>query len=164
MMKNLLGLAYFIALVILSHVIGERLPRKWFDYTKYPFASFRWERDGDLYDKIHIKKWKKKLPDLSRVMKRMVPKKVVFRSSSAEIDLLLRELCVAETVHIALCVLSFGVLIFARTWFCVVLSILYSFGNIPFILIQRYNRPHIMRLFFRVKAMEEEALKQKTIE
>ncbi len=162
--KNLIGLAYFVFIVILSYPIGQLLPRTWFDWKKYPFRSFPFEKNGDLYDKIHIKKWKKKVPDLSRVMKRMVPKKISFRASSEEIDRLLRELCIAEVVHVALFFASFGVLFFSRTWFCIALCILYAIGNIPFILIQRYNRPHLAHLWTRVKAMEQEALKRETIQ
>lgn len=160
MRENLFSLAYIIVIMILSHLVGERLPRRWFHWASPPFASFGFERDGDIYDRIHIKKWKKKLPDLSRLNRRMVPKRVTFRASAAEIERLLRELCVAETVHIALYFLSFGVLLIGRTWFCIALCVLYALGNIPFILIQRYNRPHIARLLARVTEAEEMQKKQ----
>ncbi len=155
MIPNLIGFLYIVLLVLLSHPIGELLPRKWFNWRKKPFASFAFEKNGDIYDKIHIKKWKKKVPDLSKLMKHMVPKTVSFRDSSASVEMLIRELCVAETVHIALFFLSFGVLFIVRSWFSILLCILYALGNIPFILIQRYNRPHLVRLYGRVVEREE---------
>lgn len=161
MLPNLLGLTYIAALVLLSHFFGELLPRTWFDWKKAPFASFSFEKNGELYDKIHIKKWKKKMPDLSRLMKYMTPKTVSFRDSSKDIDWLLRELCVAETVHVALIVASFGIFLIVRSWFSVLLCALYALGNIPFILIQRYNRPHLAHLYARVVEKEEKQKKEK---
>ncbi len=160
MLPNLFALLYIIVLVIASHFIGELLPRAWFDWRKKPFASFAFEKNGELYDKIHIKKWKRKVPDLSRLMKYMVPKTVSFRDSSAEVDRLLRELCVAETVHTALALASFGVLFFTRSPFGILLCVLYALGNVPFILIQRYNRPHLAHLYSRVVEREERMKKQ----
>ncbi len=159
MISNLLGLAYIAVIVLLSHFFGELLPRKWFDWKKHPFASFRFEKDGEIYDKIHIKKWKRKVPDLSRFMKYMVPKKVSFRDSSKEIDRLLRELCVAETIHFSLIISSFGIFFIVRSWFSVLLCVLYALGNVPFILIQRYNRPHLAHLYERMREREAQAEK-----
>ncbi len=155
MIPNLLGLGYIVALVLLSHFFGELLPRKWFNWRKKPFASFAFERNGEIYDKLHIKKWKRKVPDLSKLMKYMVPKKVSFRDSSKEVDMLLRELCVAETVHFSLIIASFGIFFIVRSWFSIMLCCLYALGNVPFILIQRYNRPHLAHLYGRVVEREE---------
>ncbi len=154
MLPNLFGFLYIVALVLLSHFVGELLPRRWFDWRKPPFASFAFEKNGDIYDKLHIKKWKQKVPDLSRLMKYMVPKTISFRSSSAEVDMLLRELCVAETVHIGLAVASFGIFFIVRSPFSVILCLLYAIGNLPFVLIQRYNRPHLVHLYGRVVERE----------
>ncbi len=160
MLRDLFCLLYIIVMILLSHFIGELLPRKWFNWRKKPFASFAFEKNGEIYDKIHIKKWKKKVPDLSKLMKYMVPKKVSFRDSSAEVDQLLRELCVAETIHVSLAIAAFGTLFISRSWFSILLSVLYALGNIPFILIQRYNRPHLAHLYGRV--VEREHMQKQT--
>ncbi len=155
LMKMIWSVIYLVLVAILGHYIGELLPRKWFDYESFPYAPFGWEKDGAVYDKIKIKKWKSKVPDLSRIAKYMVPKKVTSGMTSADVDVLLRETCVAEFVHVAVCVVAVGVcFISERTW-GVVLWLVFSLGNVPFILIQRYNRPHLNRLREKMLIREE---------
>lgn len=43
---------------------------------------------------------------MSRIMRYMVPKRVEQQMGAAEMDILIRETCVAEIVHVALCLLS----------------------------------------------------------
>ena len=154
-MKMIWSITYIALIGILSHYIGERLPRKWFNYDKFPYASFCWEHDGDIYNKIKIKKWKSKVPDLSRVAKYMVPKRITADMTSSDLDILLRETCVAEFVHIALCIISVGVIFISDKAYGVIFYLIFAFGNVPFILIQRYNRPHLKKLRLRMLAREE---------
>lgn len=153
-MKMIWGITYIVLVAILAHYIGELLPRKWFDYERFPYTSFGWERNGDIYDKLRIKKWKSKLPDLSRVAKYMVPKKVTVSMNSGDVDLLLRETCVAEFIHVALCIVSAGVIWITEEAYGVVLYLLFALGNIPFILVQRYNRPHLKKLRMKMLVRE----------
>ena len=154
-MKMIWSITYIVLIGILSHYIGELLPRKWFNYDKFPYASFRWECDGDIYNKIKIKKWKSKVPDLSRVAKYMVPKRITADMTSSDLDILLRETCVAEFVHVALCIISIGVIFISDKAYGVVFYLIFALGNVPFILIQRYNRPHLKKLRLRMLAREE---------
>lgn len=154
-MKMIWSITYIALIGILSHYIGELLPRKWFNYDKFPYASFRWEHEGAVYDKIKIKKWKTKVPDLSRVAKYMVPKRITADMTSSDLDILLRETCVAEFVHVALCIISIGVVFISNKAYGVVFYLIFALGNVPFILIQRYNRPHLKKLRLRMLAREE---------
>ena len=146
MMKLVASITYICILGILSHYVGESLPRSIFVYTLFPFKPFFWEKNGKIYDKLQIKKWKTKLPDMSRIMKDMLPKRVEHGATSEKIDLLLRETCVAEAVHVILCVLSLGVYFIWKNTIGIILALMCVIGNIPFILIQRYNRPHLVVL------------------
>lgn len=154
-MKLTWSIVYLVLVAILGHYIGALLPRKWFDYDGFPYAAFEWEKDGAVYDKIKIKKWKSKVPDLSRVAKYMVPKKVTFDMTSEDLDILLRETCVAECVHVAVCVVAVGVCFISERALGFVLWLVFSLGNVPFILIQRYNRPHLKRLRMKMLMREE---------
>ena len=60
---------------------------------------------------------------------------------------MIRETCIAELIHLLLIVLAPGGLLFWRTPLAVVLTGLYMLGNVPFVLIQRYNRPRLIRLY-----------------
>ena len=66
----------FIAVVVgaLSFLGGELLPRKNFDYTTFPYRLYRWEQDGRIYEKLHIRQWKDRVPDMSKRVKVMFAK------------------------------------------------------------------------------------------
>ena len=61
----------------------------------------------------------------------------------------LQETCVAEFVHWCLLLLSFPLYSYVPTPFGAAVTILYALSNLPFIFIQRYNRPRLLRLLNR---------------
>lgn len=151
-------LLYVAFIGILAHIIGEAYPRNRINHKKFPLTPFSWERGGEIYIKLGIKKWKDALPDMSKIMKDMVPKKVRFGSSSADVERLILETCVAEITHDILCLVSPVIIFFwAQTSLItgVLLTLLYIICNIPFIMIQRFNRPNLMRLAERLSKREQ---------
>ena len=73
-MKFLYALLYIAALGILSHFVGQALPRAWFSAERFPYRAAEWENGGKVYEKLGIKRWKDFLPDMSRIMPDMVKK------------------------------------------------------------------------------------------
>lgn len=147
--------AYLATVGVLSHFFGQALPRRWFIANSFPWCSFRWERNGKIYDRIAIRKWKDKLPDMSRIMPDMVPKRILPQSQPGDIDLLIRETCVAELTHAVLMIAGFFCV---HIWNAVggwIVSILFALGNVPFVWIQRYNRPRFVRLYDWMIAKEQ---------
>lgn len=139
---------YFAFLGIASHFFGERLQRSKFCYDRHPYAPFSWEDDGNFYNKVlHIRKWRHLLPDKSQKVKSMYRKKLGTNLSSRHLLRLLQETCVAEFVHNALIVFSPFVLFFVRGNVAFVCMLLFMLGNLPFVMIQRYNRPKLARLY-----------------
>lgn len=147
---------YLIILGILCFPFGRLLKKHDFNFQQFPFASFSFERDGKVYEQIGIRKWQKIAPDISRMAPSVIPKKAIdARMTSAEIYNMIQETCVAEVTHVLLCIAAVVPL---WIWpgvggmlFCV-LDI--SLGNLPFILIQRYNRPRLLR-YMRITAVRE---------
>ena len=154
-MAFLKSVLYVLILGIASHYIGEALPRRWSHWDRFPFRPWKWERDGKIYKKIAIDAWKDHMPDMSRWMKDMVPKRVGICPKSIDVWILVGETCVAEAVHFALCLLAPGVYFFWKNGMGVFLSLLVVVCNLPFILIQRYNRPALVSLAKRLQAREE---------
>ena len=104
-----------------------------------------------MYEKLGIKRWKDYLPDMSKIMPDMVKKK---KNAAKEqgTDVLIAETCVAECVHWALIVLSLGLFLFWRGGWAFAFWLVYNIlGNVPFIIIQRYNRPRLVMLEERRK-------------
>lgn len=154
-MRLFASIAYVGTLGILAHVIGEALPRGLFSPERGAFSPKSWEKSGAIYEKLGIKKWKDILPDMSKICKYMLPKKVPAGARSERVDALVQETCVAEAVHAALCLFSPVIYCFWRNGWGVALSVIYALCNIPFIMIQRYNRPRLVALSERLKKREE---------
>ena len=134
--------ALYLAAVA-ARPLGQALPRKWFCAEKAPWRSAPWEKGGRIYLKLGIRKWKDHLPDMSRLMPDMVKKKL----AAADPMSLVQETCVAECVHCWLVALSVGMLFLWKSVWSWVLWLVYNLlGNVSFILIQRYNRPRLLRL------------------
>lgn len=153
----LISLLYLLVLSLLAHPVGQALPRRWFRPERRPFAPWAFERGGAVYDKLKIKAWKDRVPDMSRIFGDMVKKQVSLRGPSEETYKVIQETCVAEAVHGAEMVLSLPVF-FSGMSFSGALAVYLVFtllGNAPFLLIQRYNRPRLMALYRKQKQREE---------
>lgn len=156
-MQLLLCALYVFCIGILSHFIGNALPRSWFCAEKAPWRSAGWERDGRIYDAIGIRKWKDKVPDSSKYARDMVPKSIAARPTCESIGRLVAETCVAECVHAALMLASLPVLWIWPGAGGAVVYFLCILGNLPFILIQRFNRPRLLRMQQRMRRLPGES-------
>ena len=154
-MAFLKSVLYVAVLGIAAHFIGEALPRGWFDWSRFPWRDFKWERGGRIYDAFKIRAWKDRVPDMSRLLHRMVPKRVGKCPKAEEVWRLVRETCVAEAVHLALCLCSPVIWLFWRNITGVLLALLFVLCNLPFMMIQRYNRPTLVALAKRLEVREE---------
>lgn len=153
-MELLYTLLLAVFLAVASHYIGQALPRESFFADRFPYRSFAFEKNGSIYRRIGVHKWMDMVPDMSRVMGDMVPKKLRAGMTAEDVRVLIRETCVAEHVHFMLCVVFLFVSRFwvDSTW--VFFWVIYAVCNLPFIIIQRYNRPMLVRLLRRMEARE----------
>ncbi len=150
-----LGVIYVAVIGALSNLFAIFIKRDGIDEKKPPFKPFKWEKNGKVYDKISIRKWKSKVPDMSRFLKFLLPKRVVSGTTSSDLRALIKETCVAEIVHTALMILSLAVFFICPGVEGWVLYGLCFFGNLPFIFIQRYNRPQYIIAEERLARREE---------
>ena len=73
-MKFLYCFLYLIISGIIIFLIGRIFPRKWIKEHKFPFKSFAFEKNGNIYEKLNVKKWKTRLPDASTIIHKVLPK------------------------------------------------------------------------------------------
>lgn len=157
-----LCLLYYAAIGVVAQLIGTALPREWFHPERFPYRPYRWEKEGAVYQKIGIQHWKDRVPDMSKLDKRMVRKAIPIQTDSAKIYRLVQETCVAEMVHWLLCVAGLWGLRLFGGWPGVVLWLFYAvFLNITFVLIQRYNRPRLLRLY---RSLQRREMRRKACE
>jgi len=139
---------------LLAQIFGPRLPRRWFHPDKFPFAPRDWEQNGTVYRRLGVHLWKDHMIDMSRYVKSMVPKRIV-HGTAEEAQRLALEACVAEAVHWSLIAVSPGILILCPTGWGVSAWLFYVLLlNLPYIIIQRYNRPKFLRLAERLRCKE----------
>ena len=100
------------------------IPRDILDENSFPFRPFEFEAGGRIYERIGIKSWMNRLPDMSRIFPRLMPTK--------KLD---------------------AKLIWRGTGGAIVTAV-YEIFNFLFILIQRYTRPRLIWLYERVLAKE----------
>ena len=156
-MRHLLRCAlYAAALGVVAFVAGRLLPKRWFDGGAFPYRDWPFERGGNIYRKLYIQRWQNRVPDMSRLFKRLMPPMRIERIiSAAQAERMVQETCVAECVHVALCVAGLYCL---RLWpgrggrlFYLVYVLL---GNLPFIMIQRFNRPKLRLMAEKLRRRE----------
>ena len=145
---------YLAGLGVLSFVLGRLVPKTWFDYTRFPYRAYAFERDGKVYESLGIARWQSRVPDMSRLFPRLMPpKKMPPRPDAQTLLVMIRETCAAEATHALLLLAGLGVLAFWPGVWGTVLYLVYAiFGNLVFIIIQRYNRPRLVRLYERKRA------------
>ena len=147
---NLFRLAFwYIVVGAISFFIGQSLPRKNFDPQAFPYRTFKWENGGRIYLKLRIQFWKDKVPDMSRYITTMFRKKLNVMRSPDYMESLIAETCVAEIVHWGLVFVSPIFMVLMEGALGVIGAILFALGNLPFVLIQRYNRPRLIQLMER---------------
>lgn len=156
-MDGLLRCFFYLAVIgVMFFLLGRIIPQKWMFYDRFPYSPFPFEKNGKIYQTLRIHSWREKLPDMSKILPAMMPSKKLPKSATAEqLERMVRETCVAELVHNMLCVLGFGCVFLWKGTGGWVLALLYMAGNIPFSIIQRYNRPKLVRIMRRLKTREE---------
>lgn len=122
--------------------IGTLLPRamkKPADYTKKWYQQRPWEQT--LYAKLGVKKWKRNMPTYNPEL---------FDISKHSFEEIAQAMCQAELVHEVNIVFSF-VPVVCTVWFgafavFLVTSLLSAAYDLLFVMMQRYNRPRILRI------------------
>ncbi len=156
-MKFLLCFCYLVFISLGLFGLGRLIPKSWIHPESRFFRLHAFEQNGRLYDRMKLKSWQNRLPDMSKVWPWMPPKKM--RDFRHRLPEMIHETCVAELIHRVLPLLG---LFCIRIWpkWGWVLSVLYAIGHQPFIWMQRYNRPKLMRVYAKLNKSTREANQQ----
>lgn len=147
-MSFLYSIFYILLMGLLCFPFGRLLAKFSFHIDRFPFRSFPVVAEGKLYEKIGIRSWQNKAPDISKLIPGIVPRKEMAKRPDAEaLRRMVNETCVAELTHFLLCIAGLALLrLWPGTGGIVLFALYVLLGNIPFILIQRYNRPRLQKL------------------
>jgi len=132
---------------LVSFFIGRILPKKWFQAQAFPYHSYSFEKNGSIYEKLYIQKWQNKVPDMSKFFPRFMPAKNLATNDLKCLPRMIQETCVAEFIHLVLCATGLYCIELWPGMGGIIVSIVHIIlFNVPFILIQRYNRPRLIKL------------------
>lgn len=152
---ELFGCLIYIASVgLISFALGRLIPRELLDENAFPFRSFEFESGGRIYESLGIKSWMNRLPDMSLILPQLMPTKKLDGKMTEKLPVMIKETCIAELMHIFLIPAGFVCLLIWRGAGGMIVTAAYEIFNFLFILIQRYTRPRLIRLYRRVLAKE----------
>lgn len=124
-------------------IVGEFVTliyrKRKFNLDSIGFRIYKFE--GDLYRMLKVKKWKTDM---------VTARPEQFDLSVNSMDELLHHMTQAELVHRIIMVLSFAPVVliipYGAPMIFIVTSLLASLFDLQFVIIQRYNRPRVMRI------------------
>jgi len=142
----------YATLVVVRAWVDVAIPERYFRADRWLFRTREWERDGEFYRVLRIDRWKDRLPSLETWHR--FSKKKLTDASRRYLNRFVVETCRAESNHLRAIVS----VVMMRLWTpidlwltCLVIALA---GNLPFILIQRYNRPRLLRILNRMDQRE----------
>lgn len=149
-------LLFYLLISALSFPLGRLLPGKRFCCDKFPYKALPFERGGAFYEQFGIRKWQNKVPDMSKVFPKLMPPKNMLGNYKERLPVMITETCVAEFTHGALSVLGlFGLSLWDSGLKYLITGIYIVIFNVPFIVIQRYNRPRLVKLYHKLQQKEK---------
>ena len=141
-------LSFYLIISFCSFYIGRILPKSWFRYDGFFYRARRFEQNGRLYEKLGIKKWQNRLPDMSRIFPKIVPAKSMSGNYKDRLPPMIEETCIAEFTHNALNLVGLYGLTMWDSPLRYPLTVTYIVVfNLPYVMIQRYNRPRLLRVY-----------------
>lgn len=138
----------------LFFLFGRLLSRYHFNPTCFPFCQFVFEHNSRLYERLKIQKWQNKVPDMSKIFPKLMPAKNLSGDYQSRLPVMVQETCIAELVHWSISLFGLYCLwLWPGIGGIIVTLIQFLLLNLPYILIQRYNRPRLLRLAQKKKSI-----------
>ncbi|MTH53152.1 glycosyl-4,4'-diaponeurosporenoate acyltransferase [Bacillus mangrovi] len=148
---NIVWLAAFP--VALSWMLSKFSPEA-FKGPSFLFRQRRWEKEGRIYEKAGIKRWKDRLPEAGGWFRNGFPKNKLAGSKSTLLNRFILETNRGETAH-WLQIFSASAFFLWNEPFTACIFMLYAIlFNLPFIAVQRYNRFRLIRTLEKRKTKE----------
>lgn len=138
---------HFIMRLFVGAIVNAIMHNK-ADHTKKRYCLFPFEKK--LYKKLKVKHWKKHLPTYDPSL---------FSVKEHTYDEIIGATCQAEVTHEVIAVLSFIPILFIPLFgsplVFIITSVLSALFDMTFVIIQRYNRPRLVKYTDRQKKIEQ---------
>lgn len=132
-----------------SYIFLRLNDRKYFS-GPLRLKSYTFEKSGSLWNKLfQVRKWKDIVPEGGQIFTGSYNKSELKDKSPAALKSFIIEINRAEVTHWMIIFSLPFILLFNPRWTYIIHGIYALASNIPFIIIQRYNRPRFERLYTR---------------
>ena len=132
-------ISYHLCIRLLIGAIYNLTMNNHADYNKKWFISRKWEQK--LYKVLRVKQWKNKMPTYHEE---------VFDPQIHSWEEIAQAMCQSELVHETNILISFFPIImvkwFGSFWVFFMTSLMAALFDLSFVILQRYNRPRIVKL------------------
>ena len=128
---------------------AHRLPAHRLDHDTALTRLRPWERRGRAYERLHIRRWKDRLPELGAVFRGGVSKRSLRSAGTPDLERFGRETRRAELVHWAIPIVTPVFALWNPPWLLLAMAAYAVIANLPCLLVQRYNRGRLLRLIER---------------
>ena len=92
---------------------------------------------------------------MSKIFSRIMPAKNLSGNYRERLPVMLQETCIAGLIHFLLCLTGlYCVVLWPGAGGVIISAINIMFFNLPFVIIQRYNRPRLMRIYRKLNKAE----------
>jgi len=116
----------------------------------FPWAPWSGERQGQIWDDLFkVKAWKKRLPDGAAWFSGGFSKKSIQNREVEYLKRFWRETCRGEKSHWLMLACAPVFMLWNPTPAFLIIVAYFVIGNMPCIIVQRYNRPFLKRLVER---------------
>ena len=135
-----------------SVVVGytaHRLPRSRLDHDGRLTRLRAWERGGRAYERLGIRRWKDRLPELGGAFRGGVSKRALASRDPAALEGFAAETRRAELVHWGIPVVTPLFALWNPPWLLAAMVAYAVIANLPCLVVQRYNRGRLLRLAAR---------------
>lgn len=139
------SMAWFLV-VFFSGFLWGKVPISRFCHERFPFRTHAFENEGKVYEKkLKIKRWKDIMPEAGGVFKGFQKRHAELRENEY-LEAFVRETCRAEAVHYTIMAALPLFIIWNPPIALVIMLPIVVAGNLPCVIIQRYNRPRLLKL------------------
>jgi glycosyl-4,4'-diaponeurosporenoate acyltransferase len=146
------NLLIFILYSVGITYFSTKIPASAFTRNQWLFKVRKWERDGQIYQRLlNVKRWKGSLPELSDFIKSVFPKKQIKEYSQKYFQAYFAESCRSELTHWCIILSTFLFLFWCDFKTYALIALIAVILNLPYVIIQRYNRPRIMKIIVSEK-------------